>query len=854
PTNYPGCTEIGGDVFIKGNDIINLMALNSITHIKGHLRILDNPLLGNLDGLNNLTFVDGLFSISNNAALNSIEHLLSLQKVGNSFGLSKNNNLTSLHGLENLRETGSFGFSSCYKILNLSGLENLEIALDIGFYDTYLTTLNGLNSLKKVNQIELNLNTKLKSISSINLLDSVHYIRIKDNPELESINGFNNLKKVSNFLSIVNNDKLVNFIGFENLSSIKDLLIGYNPALNSFVGFDNLSLVTGLFLINNNKSLKNLEGLIKLRNINGEMRIIENDSIVNLMGGSSLEVANHIAIIKNPRLISTQGFPNLVKINTALNIGDNQRLQNCNGFNSLKSIDAGYMNIYENPNLLNLDGFPSLISIGGKLQISKNNRLASISGFNNLHDIGFAPNDAANQVLYISENPELLAINGFKNLSKCNYLSISTNAVLDEINGFEKLNWVSELGISGNHNLKEIKTFVNVNNNVRKIWLSNSSMENISGLRNLKADSMTYLYIRGNTNLNSCNLKFICDFVNSHSQFNNNSTLDPNYYISWNGNDCNIGNDLPFTPTSQYSKKNDLKCSPLICNSSSLIVNNSNSKCINDSMSLSAIVTGKLPIQYKWFDGSSNSELTFRVDSINNIGLLTDDGEGCRNYYDTTFYGMSISKPLISIKEESCFKCNNAEIAISVSDTTLQIQWSDHDSLFVRKNLGPGTYHFRLMSNLGCTYDSTIIISPFICKELKYSKFIENPKCFNDLGMIKLEFNTVNNIKEVAWDNGSFGNENLVEPGTSIVHIITEDLCEYADTFTVTAPQKIETTLAKESPQCDGVCDGKILVKIGGGVSPYISTFDTQIFNDSLLAICSGEYLLSITDSNNCKL
>ena len=60
-TDYPGCTEIEGNLSITGNDISNLNGLSVITSIGGNFQIgelyIGNPLLTTLSGLNNLNRV-----------------------------------------------------------------------------------------------------------------------------------------------------------------------------------------------------------------------------------------------------------------------------------------------------------------------------------------------------------------------------------------------------------------------------------------------------------------------------------------------------------------------------------------------------------------------------------------------------------------------------------------------------------------------------------------------------------------------------------------------------------------------------------------------------------------------------
>ncbi len=72
-TDYPGCTEIEGDVVInddaKNGELKNLDGLSILTSIGGHLSIQNNMHLESLTGLDNLMIIGGDLLIEGNAAL-----------------------------------------------------------------------------------------------------------------------------------------------------------------------------------------------------------------------------------------------------------------------------------------------------------------------------------------------------------------------------------------------------------------------------------------------------------------------------------------------------------------------------------------------------------------------------------------------------------------------------------------------------------------------------------------------------------------------------------------------------------------------------------------------------------------
>jgi len=173
-TNYPGCASLQGNVFIDGDDILNLNGFNVVTSFEYNLSIADNPVLANLSGLDsvvyignslliggnpmltsiaalaNLNYVGAGFSIENNKVLPSVTGLESLETIGSDLYIGGNDKLTSLTGLASLDSIGQSLSIIGNKILpNLSGLENLEAGSIIGLniYNNKLLTACNVQSV-----------------------------------------------------------------------------------------------------------------------------------------------------------------------------------------------------------------------------------------------------------------------------------------------------------------------------------------------------------------------------------------------------------------------------------------------------------------------------------------------------------------------------------------------------------------------------------------------------------------------------------------------------------------------------------------------------------------------------------
>ena len=128
-TNYPGCTEIIGDVEINGDDITNLNGLNVLTAFWGKLHIGNYPSgtsLTSLSGLDNVTFIGGNLSVEDNAALTSLTGLNNVTSIGGYICIAENAALTNLTGLDTLTSIrGSIYIRYNNALTSLTGLENM---------------------------------------------------------------------------------------------------------------------------------------------------------------------------------------------------------------------------------------------------------------------------------------------------------------------------------------------------------------------------------------------------------------------------------------------------------------------------------------------------------------------------------------------------------------------------------------------------------------------------------------------------------------------------------------------------------------------------------------------------------
>jgi hypothetical protein len=256
--NYPGCTEIEGDVLIGlGSIIYNLDGLSVLTRIGGGLRMYYNPELVSISGLQNITSIGGWLFIEENEELTSLEGLQNLDTIGGDLRLRMNGSLYGIEALSGLNYIGGDVSVESSSLHDLAGLENIAV-------------IEG-------------------------------YLSIVHNNDLTSLTGLEGLTSIGDYLEIERNNFLVSLAGLANLTSVgTDFRLGTgfggNHDLISLAGLTNLHTVGGNLWILDNISLKSLTGLDSLISIGGQLEIEENDSLACLTGIDNITAGTITAI------------------------------------------------------------------------------------------------------------------------------------------------------------------------------------------------------------------------------------------------------------------------------------------------------------------------------------------------------------------------------------------------------------------------------------------------------------------------------------------------------------------------------------------------------------------------------
>jgi hypothetical protein len=350
-----GYTDVSGSIKIERSSneyLTSLAPLNSLRNIGGAL-IISETNISDLNGLNNLSSIGGNLFISYNKSLTNLDALMHLTYIGDRLGVWGNNSLLNLDGLRNLD----------------SPINDLAI-----WSNDVLDNINGLAKLRRITDLYLDMNKKLKNIDVLENIKIEGWIKVGSNPQLINIEGFKNLTDINGSLSIYGNSSLTDLKGLRNLSFVKNnVSIGSNTSLLSLEGLNNLTSVEILW-IENNPKLNTINALQKLVNISDKLYIY-NTPITDLEGLSGVTSLGQFLIIGLcSELKNMDGLRNLSYIGTDFKIFNCNILENMNGLNKLSYV-GNNLEITANISLNDYCGLQPLIekgSINGAYKVYSN--------------------------------------------------------------------------------------------------------------------------------------------------------------------------------------------------------------------------------------------------------------------------------------------------------------------------------------------------------------------------------------------------------------------------------------------------------------------------------------------------
>jgi len=205
----------------------------------------------------------------------------------------------------------------------------------------------------------------------------------------------------------------------------------------------------------------------------------------------------------------------------------------------------------------------------------------------------------------------------------------------------------------------------------------------------------------------------------------------------------------------------------------------------------------------------------------------------------------------------TCYGADDATMTISVSGGNggpYTAAWSNLATGFFQANLGSDNYDITVTDRLGCTKTATFFVSEAPIFDI--SPVVTNISCTgaND-GSIALNFIGGLQPLTLTWSDGSTAgvNRNNLAPGIYSVTIEDGTPCFINETFTIVEPSPLVVDGSSTNAiDCDNATTGAINVIVSGGTPPFTYSWSNGATTEDLDNITSGNYLVTVTDSQGC--
>lgn len=181
------CSQLAGDLIVRGFEVRSLAGLDTISEIEGSLRVKGLHNLPSLEGLDNLKRVGSDLHIVGNEKFTDLDALSGLESVGDDLIIAYLPQLESLGGLERLTAVSGD--------LHLTGNPQL----------TDLSALSALTEMESLTLAYLPALEKVRGPSAVNISKD---IVIEGNPSLHSIGDLAHTESLTGELRLEHNPRL----------------------------------------------------------------------------------------------------------------------------------------------------------------------------------------------------------------------------------------------------------------------------------------------------------------------------------------------------------------------------------------------------------------------------------------------------------------------------------------------------------------------------------------------------------------------------------------------------------------------------------------------------------------------
>ena len=193
-----------------------------------------------------------------------------------------------------------------------------------------------------------------------------------------------------------------------------------------------------------------------------------------------------------------------------------------------------------------------------------------------------------------------------------------------------------------------------------------------------------------------------------------------------------------------------------------------------------------------------------------------------------------------------CFGESNGSVVISVSGGTQPYVYLLNNPSETLYGISAGDYLIRVMDKNGCLNEQQ---KDLFESEINYMDALCSGQ---SNGMISVSF-TGGTPYSIEWDTGQTDTyiDNLMA-GSYHYIALDHNNCRIENVVSISEPDPLTINSEILPVSCVDEADGEISVTIEGGTEPYSLMWNNGATDEILNQLSGGDYMLTVTDLNNC--
>ena len=272
---------------------------------------------------------------------------------------------------------------------------------------------------------------------------------------------------------------------------------------------------------------------------------------------------------------------------------------------------------------------------------------------------------------------------------------------------------------------------------------------------------------------------------------------------------------------------------------------------------LTASATGsEAPYQYSWNNGDTTAQISNLL--AGTYTVTVNDSKGCTQNKNGVVDGAAAPLSLhIMSSSVSCYGLSDGSISLQVTGGKgkYTYSWSNNaGDTKLNSSLSAGTYFFSVSDSLGCTIDSSVVITQPSPLTITLSKqMISCKDADNGSGIAMVNGGSRPYTYHWLPNNSSDSSAQNLFPGTHSITVNDARGCSLDTSLVITEPDSLLATINSTNVSCYGGNNGSAAVSASGGTGSYQYSWSNNKTTIAINNLTAGNYTVTVSDNNACS-